>query len=418
MKIDNKKILNIFTMCILIVQPIIYMCGSYLQHYNIISNRDFINSSMVFYFAIPFLIYIYIKEIKETKRKLDIFDYIFYTFIIVDILSVIFSIDKNIAIFGIKYRHEGFLSVLTYNLLFINWKNIGNIEDIKKYIKIFIIIALVESLYGYLQIYSPYSFILKKHYLSAYGFCGHPNFFGSLIVTVLSIITCSFLMETKNNIKKSIIIILLFISLINTQSTGPFGTYVIIIILMIIYLIKKKKLVFVNIFILFALLIPTYLAVYSINTYAYKYDRCELCNVTTFIKKDINTSAEKISNGRFTIWKNTLEVVKKYPITGVGFDNLKFAYPNNPKASVYIDNAHNVYLHRLVTTGILGFIPYLILCLITFIIGLKSKEKGVMILLCGFVAYSIQAFANISVITVAPIYYIIIGLILSSKNKI
>ena len=76
------------------------------------------------------------------------------------------------------------------------------------------------------------------------------------------------------------------------------------------------------------------------------------------------------------------------------------------------DNAHNVYLHTLVSSGILGLIPYLLLCLLVFIKGLRSKDNLTLILLGGFVAYSIQAFANISVIQVAPIYYIIMGLML------
>ena len=140
-------------------------------------------------------------------------------------------------------------------------------------------------------------------------------------------------------------------------------------------------------------------------------------------------------NGRLDIWKNTLDVVKKYPIFGVGYDNLGFAYPNKKtqvyytatnnhiekkviEGSLYIDNAHNVYLHILATSGILGLIPLLILLFYTFIHGLKSKDKYILIFLGGFVAYSIQAFANISVIDVAPIYYIIMGLILSENfNK-
>ena len=49
------------------------------------------------------------------------------------------------------------------------------------------------------------------------------------------------------------------------------------------------------------------------------------------------------------------------------------------------------------------------------VFDLKTKDNLTITLLGGFVAYSIQAFANISVIHVAPIYYIIIGLILSQK---
>ena len=155
--------------------------------------------------------------------------------------------------------------------------------------------------------------------------------------------------------------------------------------------------------------------------------RCELC--------DINKTIESGGNGRIDIWKKSLNVFRKYPLVGVGFDNFYLAYPNpkvdntisfiitgnevieNSNSYYLVDNAHNVYLHLLISTGLLGLIPYLILCLLTFIKGLKQNNKLVFILIQGFVAYSIQAFANISVIEVAPIYYIIMGLILCSTSK-
>ena len=157
-----------------------------------------------------------------------------------------------------------------------------------------------------------------------------------------------------------------------------------------------------------------------------KKERCELC--------ELKSTMESGGNGRLEIWENTLNIVKKHPIFGIGYDNLGYAYPNKKSKTyfyitnnhtekevvsggAYIDNAHNVYLHTLVTSGILGLIPLLILLLYTFIHALKSNNKLIIILLGGFVAYSIQAFANISVIEVAPIYYIIIGLILSDVNK-
>ena len=128
-------------------------------------------------------------------------------------------------------------------------------------------------------------------------------------------------------------------------------------------------------------------------------------------------------------------MIKDNPIVGVGFDNFYLEYPN-PKIEnklsftltgdevkkeepyyYIVDNAHNVYLHTAVSTGLLGLIPYLLLCLLVFIKGLKFKNKLGILLLSGFVAYSVQAFANISVIQVVPIYYIIMGLIISLKEE-
>ena len=59
----------------------------------------------------------------------------------------------------------------------------------------------------------------------AFGLCLNPNFFGSLIVTVIGMLNCVILMNKNIKIKDILITILLFISLINCQSTGPFLAY-------------------------------------------------------------------------------------------------------------------------------------------------------------------------------------------------
>ena len=164
---------------------------------------------------------------------------------------------------------------------------------------------------------------------------------------------------------------------------------------------------------------------------------CDLNNIikdTNIVNQSNVNNKNDISNGRIDIWKSSLKIVKDNALNGVGYDNFHLAYykgvnfsevyfvssdgqmKSYPKYAEIVDNAHNVYLHTLVSTGLLGLIPYLFLCLFTFIRGVKSKENLVIMLLGGFIAYSIQAFANINVLQVAPMYYIIMGLILSQKH--
>jgi len=443
-KITDKKILYIFTLCIIILIPVLKQTSFYLVAYKVINNYDSIKTVYVLYFSIPFLIYIYIKNLVRTKRKLYIYDYLFYILIFSCVIATIFSIDKNISLLGKEYRHEGFLSVLTYYLLFITWKVEGTKEDIKKIIKILVVFTVFNCLYALLQIYTPFRFILRygPDKQMASGISCNPNFFGSVIVTVLSIITAKFLYNKKVDIKEIFLIILMFISLINCQSTGPFLTYIITIVFLIIYLIIKKKLILKKMIYLILICIITYLFLFQINKRVFEIERCELCDVNNAINNNVEnqsninaiSNTNDITNGRIDIWKKSLNIVKENPINGVGFDNFHLAYYKGEnltqvifmtvdgKQKAYkkypeiIDNAHNVYLHTLVSTGLLGLIPYLILCLYTFIRGLKTKDNLVIMLLGGFVAYSIQAFGNISVIQVAPIYYIIIGLILSQKT--
>ena len=427
-KINNKKLLETVTLIILIFVPLLKFISIYLQNFKVINNYDSINPAIILYISIPILLYIYIRDIIDKKRKLDIFDYIFYALVLTGIFSTIFSIDKVISIFGKDFRHEGLLSVLSYYLLFINYKVNGDKKIITKLLKAIVIIGIINSVYSCFQVYTKFSFILDSKLIS--GLCGNQNFFGSLIVTCLGIIIGKILIDKKILIKDILIMILLFVALINSQSTGPFVALVCTFIFLTIYLIIKKKFILKNTLVILFTLVITFFTVQFVNKNVYKSPVCELCPIQ--IKETVNTGY----NGRIDIWKKSLSVASKNLIVGVGYDNLYLAYPN-PKIenSVSItltdilfnkghkiieyhitDNAHNVYLHTLVSVGILGLIPYLLLLLITFMRGLKLKDNLGIILLGGFIAYSIQAFGNISVIQVAPIYYVIIGLLLSIKE--
>ena len=437
--ITNKKILTIFTLCILIIVPFLKFFSMSLEMFGVMNNYDFINPAIILWTSVPFLLFVYIKDIINKKRKIDIYDYLFYILTLIGIISCIFSIDKMFSIFGKSFRHEGFLSMLSYYLLFINWKENGNKEDIEKILKLLVIIAVTNSIYSLFQMYTNFDFILtyfdhgKK---MASGMCGNPNFFGSLIVTVLAIITCNFLInKEKLNYKKILLLIILFVSLINSESTGPILTYIIFLIFILVFLGLKKYKTGKRCLILCITVVLTYLILIPINNnFVIDKEGNKISKNETSvssIKKTIGSGG----NGRLKIWENSLGIVKNNLIIGVGFDNFVLAYPNpkvenklsliltndgaqKEKSYYYIvDNAHNVYLHTAVSTGLLGFIPYLLLCLFVFIKGLKFKNKLGILLLSGFVAYSIQAFANISVIQVAPIYYIIMGLILSLKEE-
>lgn len=430
---DNKKLLNIVTLMILIAVPFLKFFSMSLEHFGIINNYDNINPAIILYISLPVLVYIYISDIKKKRRKLDIFDFIVYGITFVSILSTLCSIDKNIAIFGKDFRHEGLLSVLSYLYLFLNWHVNGNVKDAKKYIKLIVIISVLNSIYSLFQMYTNLNFIVRyKDHLNltmASGMIGNPNFFGSLIVTSLSILTYSFFIDNNSLTKKALLIILLFVSLINCQSTGPMLTYFIVLLFSIFYLFKykffnKKRFIYIVLLLSF-----TFIFVNRINTiYNSSFDisnRSDELSISG-IKETIKSGG----NGRITIWKNSLNIFKKYPWLGVGYDNFHLAYPNEKTNGITLsivsgeikksnnsvlifDNAHNVYLHQLVSTGIFGLILFLMLYMLTFISALKSRDKLNFILLGGFIAYSIQGFANINVVQVTPIYYLIMGLILS-----
>ena len=135
---------------------------------------------------------------------------------------------------------------------------------------------------------------------------------------------------------------------------------------------------------------------------------------------------EKMGSNRIQIWRITIDLIKKYPIFGVGTDNLKSALHNNlttdyiefiERTKVGIDKAHNEYLQIAVTLGI----PALVVYLVFIVLVLKGKEKqifnnlNIFIIYSSIICYLVQAFFNISTIGIAPLFWFALGLI---DNKI
>ena len=147
------------------------------------------------------------------------------------------------------------------------------------------------------------------------------------------------------------------------------------------------------------------------RNYNIKYD---IVDTTTNIKE--NNKEYNYGSSRFKLWKNLLPIAKEYYLFGAGLDNLRVVYPKD-KGLVY-DKAHNVYYQILITNGIFTLSLYCILCLIIFIKGFKLKDTFYIALYISFIGYCIQAFGNISVIDVAPYFFVILGLLYSKDNEI
>jgi O-antigen ligase len=106
-------------------------------------------------------------------------------------------------------------------------------------------------------------------------------------------------------------------------------------------------------------------------------------------------------------------------LLGSGPDTFGIVYPKDTVfKGVTVDKAHNEYLQIAVTLGIPALLVYLFFTAHVLLTGLKaaSRMKGEnQILLFGLLAicigYLTQAFFNISVITVAPFFWVILGIL-------
>lgn len=404
-------------------------------------NLELVNSTVPFYyyeilyFLIPLEIFIYVYKIVKKEVKLNYYDMIVFLILILLMLVTNNSIDIDTSIWGAYGRNEGFLSILCYYLLFLNSKSLDE-KQINVVIKTFFGVGTIQFVYCLLQVFFRFPglplFSLSGVNYMAMGFVNNPNFLGSYCIMLLGLVLMLYFVKSER--KYFVLSIIFFINLILAQSTGPFFAFIILFIFMIVFMkikgiIDWKKIGFVCAsFILTFIIVSNGVELYCkkvfndkiVSSYTIKGDILNTLNLFGVSKgnNEENITIEDYGSGRITIWKNTLKVVPKYFWLGSGIDTFGYVYQKG--GNVYYDKAHNEYLQILVTEGIFTLISYLSLLLLLFIDGVKSNNKLIWVLMMAFIGYALQAFLNISVNTVAPTFYIIMGMMagLISQEKV
>lgn len=405
----------------------------------------------IFYILLPIQIVIYIYFLVRRKIKISVFDLLILLLIMFGIISTIYAINRNVSIHGSIYRREGLIQFVSYYFFFLNSRCLNKKEIIIKIFNSLIIVGLLQTVYSFLQVFVRGPYIFVKHEIVSYrasGFMLHPNILGSYVILVLFLALGMYFLQDKNKKFYLWSSVTLYINLILAESTGPFYAYCVTLLLMFIFLKIKKKINWKQIGVTIAASIVLLLGVSSANQFVTKHlffeefrDRYSILTdikgnlfvITNLLSPDNrdkifekneqgDSKFDQLGSHRMWIWRRSLLLVPKYFWTGTGIDNFGYAFKEVDNRNVaYFDKAHNEYLHLLITQGIFTLITYLILLLLIFIKGIKSKNWMTLILLFSFIGYSIQIFVNINFFFMAPLYYVIMGLLVgyeeANKNK-
>lgn len=138
------------------------------------------------------------------------------------------------------------------------------------------------------------------------------------------------------------------------------------------------------------------------------------------------TGRESIATGRGYIWSRTIPLLKDSILLGTGADTFSIVFPNDDYVGLYnngyfgstITKPHNLYLQIGVQTGVLSLLAFLAFYSIYFVSSLKVYLHGKMDtytakvgfgIFIGSFAYMITGLINDSTISVAPIYWVLLG---------
>lgn len=418
-KKNIPKILKLLLPIYIILNILYVFIGSYLYETKSLTYKNFsIGYIVVLFLNILVILGIIFYKIKTKKKaNLNIIDALLLLIVLFSFISAIFAKRANVALYGMPGRYEGLYQICSYLSMFMLTTFID--KKYKKLIASIIIgVAAIEAFYAYFQVMNVFNIARTWHYnvYWATGFTMNPNFFASLIVLGLSF-TIGLFIESKKLDQKVLLGALLFILmtglLISNTMSAVVGMIVVLIYSLIYTIIKKKLLNYIIIIIL--LIFPTILVV-SINKTTLFEDIITTKNETTEIIKG-NIDGDYGTN-RMYIWTRTLEIVPKNIIHGVGIDNFYFAFGDKPigRKQWFFDKAHNEYLQILICEGIFSLLSYLAFFAVIVIRAIKeSYKENTIYLLLPVLGYLAQAFFNISVIEVAPLFYITLGLCVTRK---
>lgn len=136
---------------------------------------------------------------------------------------------------------------------------------------------------------------------------------------------------------------------------------------------------------------------------------------------------EKYASGRGYIWSRTLPLLRKHIILGSGADTFAITFPQQDYVALYnygfgdqlLTKPHNLYLQIGVQTGVLSLIAFIVFYGMYFISSIRLYIKGKFksyyaqvgaAILAASVSYIVLGLANDSSLTVAPVFWGLIGL--------
>lgn len=457
----KQGLLNFFTACqknmYIFINAILYLVIIVMPFIVVdTSNRKYVDGKAIFlYMSASILIIMILLAGNNKIRKEHIIGFIF---LLTLILAAAFSDYKQIAFFGNNERIEGALMYVVYIILFYAASNYLEIND--KIIKLILSGGCIMAIYSVAQMFGidPIQKMFFGQVVTptvSVGLIGNYNFVSSYMCMFLFISVALYIY--KRNIFYLGTSIIFFLGLLSSRTRGGWITFFIVSIIGLIFIIRRKNYL-LRALILFTAFIASFLILNSVSGNMIL-DRASFSNIIKFSSNSNNiakvaeenvdynklcsiNNSNQLYNVRFfndsdksdsksdvqligsvssrsNIYKMSIKAFLDRPLLGEGPDTLGLRLKNDYSKEYYkhmslyneaVDKAHNEYLEYAVSGGIFTLVSYLALvCFAIYKLYKRRKNNEYLIIMFGVLAYLIQAFVNISVVMVAPLFWILLG---------
>jgi len=321
----------------------------------------------------------------ETKLKLNSLSKALLVYALIILVSALMGVNFTWSFFSGFERMEGVLGIWHFILFFLIISSVFDFEDFKKILKTEVGISVFYGILA-LIIYAGGRIGVVSATPRLSGFTGNPSYLGTYFI-FNSLFALYFFFE-EYELKKKIFNPWLFLvifeaSLIFISGTRGgmmgFSLGALYILISLIFSHQAKAYPSLKKFSLFALIAGVIFigAVFSLKNTSFVKNNFVLERLTSISLKDPTAVSRTLSAG--TAFKS----FKEKPFFGWGPENYEAAYLTNFNPQVikvlpgdfYFDRAHNKPMEVLATTGIFGFLSYLVIFFFVFQILEKTKRK-------------------------------------------
>lgn len=397
------------------------------------------------YFYYPKIITIYgiliismlVLVISTIKRRIKlVFTYALVLpslYILWAFLSAILSKYRGQSFWGSDLRWEGAVAMGAYFfILYLSFLCCNYKMNLNILFMIILASGAIISAYALMQYFGidivPRDYIREKWVYVSFSTLGNPDFLGSYLCLIYPLSLCYYLTCKKNKAMFMALNILLFSAIVCTRTRSTWMGVAVSTIFIIITVVKKdlkriKSIVFLG-FLLAAVVIILN-EVHSSLIFSKLH--MIISDFKIIVEKDNMLHA---GSQRLFIWKRTMEYIFRSPLIGSGPDTFSRVFKMTSQESmeyfnsynIYVDKAHNEFLQIAVTMGFPALIFYLAFLFSIVRNGLRkimTEADNTMLIgiFSGVLSYIVQSFFNISVVSVAPLYWSMMGFLISLSNQ-
>lgn len=231
--------------------------------------------------------------------------------------------------------------------------NINTQDKIRKVIYAFLLSGIIVCIYGAYSYFSEIN--LSAGRLN--GTFRQPNRYAQYLI-ILSSLAISMIANAKNIKWKAVLAAILAIIILNLYWTFSRAGYAAFILAILVYFLKTPMKIRITIVIFILLGIAA-----------------------LFNSEKFRSRLTLFGEERQLVYKSSFEILKDYPIIGVGYGDKNFykLYKSKYKdtdATVNHSGTHNIFLQSAVETGIIGLIAFILLHLKIFIMYIKTYKTA------------------------------------------